>query len=77
MGVGAVAGQTDAMGRVVAGVWAGAPGNVRTGEMESEGARRRSQFDIQTFSLLQWGRPNTKVKAGMEEGEGDGAEITS
>ena len=60
MGVGAVAGQTDAMGRVVAGVWAGAPGNVRTGEMESEGARRRSQFDIQTFSLLQWGRPNTK-----------------
>ena len=32
--VGAVAGQTDAMGRVVARVWAGAPGNVRRGEME-------------------------------------------
>ena len=30
--VGAVAGQTDAMGRVVSGVWAGAPGNVRRGE---------------------------------------------
>ena len=30
-----MAGQTDAMGRVVARVWAGAPGNVRRGERES------------------------------------------
>ena len=48
MDVGAVAGQTDAMGRVVAGVWAGAPGNVRRGEMERPLACLRSSV----WSLL-------------------------
>ena len=42
--VGAVVGQTDATGRVVAGVWAGAPGNVRRGEMESAAGFRGVQF---------------------------------
>ena len=44
MDVGAVVGQTDATGRVVAGVWAGAPGNVRRGEMESAAGFRGVQF---------------------------------
>ena len=53
MDVGAVAGQTDAMGRVVAGVWAGAPGNVRRGEMES-GAACIAEFSLELVKNSGW-----------------------
>ena len=50
MDVGAVVGQTDATGRVVAGVWAGAPGNVRRGEMESA-AGKPAEFSLELVKI--------------------------
>jgi hypothetical protein len=51
--VGAVAGQTDAMGRVVSGVWAGAPGNVRRGE-HRERMMLPAEFSLELVNNSGW-----------------------
>ena len=58
-----MAGQTDAMGRVVSGVWAGAPGNVRRGE-HRERMMLPAEFSLELF-IIQVGDNLIKYYVGI------------